>query len=308
MDQVVLKAYGKVNLGLDVTGRRSDGYHLVRMVMQTVDVYDEITVSRNEKGAILLTCNDPDIPTDERNLAFKAAAQVCGKYGLEPSVSIDIRKRIPAAAGMAGGSADGAAVIIAMDHLFELHMTAEEMDETALKLGADVPFCLRKGTYLAEGIGEKLTKLTDLAHCYMIIVKPDFGVSTPWAYKALDEYLEESVSSDRSPDGKCSLTGGHILQDRDSIHPDIDRLTDALDRRDISAISAHMGNILEVVVARRYPEITDIENKLYELGACKAMMSGSGPTVFGIFTDRETADNAFLHLGKDYHGKFKVEF
>lgn len=289
MDQVVLNAYGKVNLGLDVTGRRPDGYHLVRMIMQTVDVYDVITVSKNREGAILLTCDEPEIPTDERNLAYKAASLICGKYGLAPSVSIDIRKRIPAAAGMAGGSADGAAVITAMDRLFELHMTEEEMDETALKLGADVPFCLRRGTYLAEGIGEKLTKLPDLAPCSMIIIKPGFGVSTPWAYQALDKYLEEAAS-------------------QEGIHPDIDQLMAALERQDISGISANMGNILELVVARRYPEISEIKEKLYKLGALKALMSGSGPTVFGIFTDRNAADNAFFHLGEDYHGKFKVEF
>ena len=290
MDQVILKAYGKVNLGLDVTGRRPDGYHTVRMVMQTVDIWDEVTVSRNRKGSIVLTCDDPQIPADESNLAFKAASLICRKYDLAPSVSIDIRKRIPAAAGMAGGSADGAAVISAMDRLFDLHMTEAEMDETALKLGADVPFCLRRGTYLAEGIGEKLTKLTDLAPCSMIIVKPPFGVSTPWAYKALDQYLEEE-----SPVP-------------DDIHPDIDQLKAALDRKDINAVSAHMGNILELVVTRRYPEILKIRARLEELGAVKALMSGSGPTVFGIFTDNKAADDAFLRLEGGFHGKFKVEF
>ena len=290
MEEVFRKAYGKVNLGLDVVGRRPDGYHLVRMVMQTVDVYDDIVVRKGHAGSGLsLSCDHPEVPADERNLAWKAAELVCRKYGVEPSFSITITKRIPAAAGMAGGSTDGAAVILALNELLELHMTMDEMDEIALQLGADVPFCLRRGTYLAEGIGEKLTKLPDLAPCSMVIVKPPFGVSTPWAYKALDEYL-----------GSVPESG--------AAHPDIDLLMKALDRKDVSDIAAHMGNILESVVTREYPEILEIKKRLTDKGAVKALMSGSGPTVFGIFTDDKAAQEAFLCFEGGQYGKFKVEF
>ena len=290
MEEVFRKAYGKVNLGLDVVGRRPDGYHLVRRVMQTVDVSDDILVRKGSAGSgLALSCDHPEVPADKRNLAWKAAALVCRKYGIEPSFSIAITKRIPAAAGMAGGSTDGAAVILALNELLELHMTMEEMDEIALQLGADVPFCLRRGTYLAEGIGEKLTKLPDLAPCSMVIVKPPFGVSTPWAYKALDEYL-----------GSVPESG--------AAHPDIDLLMKALDRKDVSDIAAHMGNILESVVTREYPEILEIKKRLTDKGAVKALMSGSGPTVFGIFTDDKAAQEAFLCFEGGQYGKFKVEF
>ena len=290
MEEVFRKAYGKVNLGLDVVGRRPDGYHLVRMVMQTVDVCDDIVVRKGRAGrGLSLSCDHPEVPADERNLAWKAAMLVCRKYGIEPSFSITITKRIPAAAGMAGGSTDGAAVILALNELLELHMTMDEMDEIALQLGADVPFCLRRGTYLAEGIGEKLTKLPDLAPCSMVIVKPPFGVSTPWAYKALDEYL-----------GSVPESG--------AAHPDIDLLMKALDRKDVSDIAAHMGNILESVVTREYPEILEIKKRLTDIGAVKALMSGSGPTVFGIFTDDKAAQEAFLCFEGGQYGKFKVEF
>ena len=290
MEEVFRKAYGKVNLGLDVVGRRPDGYHLVRMVMQTVDVCDDIVVRKGHAGSGLsLSCDHPEVPADERNLAWKAAMLVCRKYGIEPSFSITITKRIPAAAGMAGGSTDGAAVILALNELLELHMTMEEMDEIARQLGADVPFCLRRGTYLAEGIGEKLTKLPDLAPCSMVIVKPPFGVSTPWAYKALDEYLGSAPESGAA-------------------HPDIDLLMKALDRKDVSDTAAQMGNILESVVTREYPEILEIKKRLTDKGAVKALMSGSGPTVFGIFTDDKAAQEAFLCFEGGKYGKFKVEF
>ena len=290
MEEVFRKAYGKVNLGLDVVGRRPDGYHLVRMVMQTVDVCDDIVVRKGHAGSGLsLSCDHPEVPADERNLAWKAAMLVCRKYGIEPSFSITITKRIPAAAGMAGGSTDGAAVILALNELLELRMTMDEMDAIALQLGADVPFCLRRGTYLAEGIGEKLTKLPDLAPCSMVIVKPPFGVSTPWAYKALDEYL-----------GSVPESG--------AAHPDIDLLMKALDRKDVRDIAAHMGNILESVVTREYPEILEIKKRLTDKGAVKALMSGSGPTVFGIFTDDKAAQEAFLCFEGGQYGKFKVEF
>ena len=299
LNSIEVKAYGKVNLGLDVTGKRDDGYHLVKMVMQTVDVFDEITVSRKdpEGPPLSLTCSwkDPGkalpegndlLPADSSNLAWKAAELIRREYGLTEGIHVDIRKNIPMAAGMAGGSADGAAVIKAMDRLFELGMSEVQMDRLAVKLGADVPFCLRHGTYLAEGIGEKLTRLCDLPHCYMVIVKPDFGISTPWAYKALDDLMEHETV----------------------IHPDIDALTDALQSGNIEEIAGKMGNILEFAAIKKFPGIQKIKDMLSSYGAVISLMSGSGPTVFGIFKDREMADAAYGGLEGGEYGKFKVEF
>ena len=291
MEEVCIKAYGKVNLGLDIVGRRPDGYHLVRMVMQTVDICDDITVSALPEaadcGKILLTCDDPKLPTDSRNLAYKAAEEVFASCKIQAGVRIDIVKRIPAQAGMAGGSADAAAVIRGMDRCFDLHMDLPEQDRIALQIGADVPFCLRRGTWLAEGIGERLTRLSDLSHCYMVIIKPDFGVSTPWAYKRFDE-LE---------------IPGHS-----AAHPDIDGLIKALKSNDMISAADSMGNILETAVIEAYPEIQYIKDSLVTYGAVKALMSGSGPTVFGIFNSEQKAQDAFMHLGGGKYGKFKVEF
>ncbi len=321
MNTVNVRAYGKVNLGLDVTGRRADGYHLVRMIMQTVNVCDELTISAEPVSAeeselqplidangdlsdahnaangreespflISLECNVPDVPTDNKNIAYKAAEIICREYGISAHIHININKNIPAAAGMAGGSADGAAVIRGLDEIFALHMSEEQKDSIALRLGADVPFCLRHGTYLAEGIGEVLTRVSDLPHCYMVIVKPDFGVSTPWAYKALDEYIKTH------PD------------DVGSMHPDIDRLIAALDEGSISKIAGSMGNILEIVTIEANPQIQEIKDSLERFGAIRALMSGSGPTVFGIFEEETAADEAIAFFSGREYGKFKVEF
>ena len=294
MDCISVKAFGKVNLGLDVIGRREDGYHLVKMVMQTVDVFDDVILSRtapsSEETLIRISCDVSSVPADHSNLAYKAAAEIYRRYRLQDPISIHIRKRIPVEAGMAGGSADAAAVIRAMDQMFSLQMVPEEQDEIALSLGADVPFCLRRGTYLSEGIGEKLTRVADLPHCSMILVKPDVSVSTAWAYRQLDDYL-------------------HFCKQGESIHPDIDRLVEALYNRSIDEVAEHMGNILELVTEPEYPVIREIKNNLMSYGAACALMSGSGPTVFGIFTDPEKAAYAFEHLGgEEEYGKFKVEF
>lgn len=329
MDHVNVRAYGKVNLGLDVTGIREDGYHLVKMVMQTVDLWDDITIfrkdipahgkesadiltcdvpkitpfgresaaalpcfvpgtaSHSQGSVITLSCDVPGIPADERNLAFRAAKEVIGRYGINTVIHIDIRKKIPMAAGMAGGSADAAAAILGLNELFDLKMELEDMDKIALKIGADVPFCLRRGTYLAEGIGEKLTKLPDLQSCHMVIIKPPISVSTPWAYKALDQLQMEG---------------------KKAVHPDIDALMSALEAGDLSSMAKACGNILEVPVIEKYPEIGEIKQQLMENGALTALMSGSGSVVFGIFADLESAEEAFRKIKGEGYGKFKIEF
>lgn len=282
MDQIRLKANGKINIGLDVTGKRADGYHLVKMILQTVDLYDDVLVRKIPEG-IQVKTNKPFIPCDERNLAYKAAKAVIEYCGIKEGVRIDIGKRIPVAAGMAGGSTDAAAVLKAMDKMFELGLSMEVLDELAVKLGADVPFCMRRGTYLAEGIGEELTKLPDMPHCYCLLVNPGFGVSTKQAYERIDEI-------------------------EDLKHPDIERIISGLGRKDKWEVADAMGNVLEQAVIPEHPEIGMIKEKMKSLGAIGTMMSGSGPTVFGLFDTEAQQDKAFQAFEGEGYGKFKIKF
>lgn len=281
MDKACTKAYGKVNIGLDVTGRREDGYHFVKMILQSVDIFDEVAVRKQENGISVQT-NKPFLPTDERNLAYKAAKILIDEYGIKEGVHIDIGKNIPVAAGMAGGSTDAAAVLKLMDKIFELNMDQNEMDRIAVRLGADVPFCLRKGTYLAEGIGEKLTKLPDMPSCYLAIINPHFGISTKWSYEQLDKMTEIK-------------------------HPDIDGIINAMGAHDLEKVSAEMGNVLEKAALEKYPQIQEIKDKLLSAGAMGSLMSGSGPTIFGIFADEEKCNRGLdLFKGEEY-GRFKSQ-
>lgn len=281
MEQACVKAYGKINIGLDVTGRREDGYHLVKMILQTVDLYDEISVRKQEKGITVQT-NKPFLPTDERNLAFRAAKILMDEYGIEEGVRIDIGKNIPVAAGMAGGSTDAAAVLKLMNDIFELNIDKEKMDQIAVKLGADVPFCLRKGTYLAEGIGEELTRLPDMPHCYLAIINPNFGISTKWSYEQLDKMT-------------------------DIKHPDIDGIIRALGAHDLERVSLGMRNVLEKAALEKYPQIQEIKDKLKSAGALGTLMSGSGPTVFGVFTDEEGCIRGLEQFKGEGYGRFKSQ-
>lgn len=282
MDKIRIKAYGKINIGLDITGRREDGYHLVKMILQTVDLYDEVLVRKQSEG-IMLKTNRPFLPCDERNIAYKAAKAMIERFDIREGVRIDIGKHIPVAAGMAGGSTDAAAVLKAMNRLFALHAEPDVLDEIAVKLGADVPFCLRHGTYLAEGIGEELTKLPDMPPCFALLINPGFGVSTKEAYRRIDE-LE------------------------DPAHPDIDSVIAGLGRKDAAHVAYAMGNILELAVIPLHPEIQEIKDRLMEAGAMGAMMSGSGSTVFGLFDTEEKRDKAFAMFEGEGYGKFKIKF
>lgn len=267
MDDIRLKALAKINIGLDVTGCREDGYHLVRMIMQTVHLFDSIQMARMKKKGIKLTVNMRFLPTDEHNLAYRAAKLLMDQYGIADGIHIDIKKCIPIAAGMAGGSADAAAVLYGMNRIFDLRLSGGQLAEYGLRLGADVPYCLMRGTALAEGIGERLTKLPPMPRCPVLIAKPGVSVSTKWVYENLQ--LREDVR-----------------------HPDIDRLSADIEAHDLKRIAAHMGNILEEVTVKEYPVIRQIKELMIKHGALNAMMSGSGPTVFGLFEDRETAKRA----------------
>ena len=266
-------AYGKINLGLDVTGRRDDGYHLLKMIMQSVGIYDTLTFSKNDSPDILIATNRDYLPTGPKNLIYRAVDLIREEYGIKDGISINLEKGIPVAAGMAGGSADAAVAILAMNEMFELGMDPDRMSSLGLRLGADIPFCIRGGTCLAEGIGEKLTSLPAMPDCSILIIKPGFGISTKYVYQAIDEI---SI-----PD-----------------HPDIDGIAEALRNGDISRICAAMGNVLELVSCREHPGIEKIKDSMRTMGADAAMMTGSGPAVFGIFTDAGKAEKAFGYFKK----------
>ncbi len=267
MDEIRLKALAKINLGLDVTGCRPDGYHLVRMIMQTIHLFDSVQMAKTEKPGICLTTNMRFLPTDEHNLAYRAAKILMEEFHISQGIQIDIKKCIPVAAGMAGGSTDAAAVLYGVNQMYGLGLSPKQLAKRALTLGADVPYCLMRGTALAEGIGEKLTRLPSIPRCPVVIAKPGISVSTAWVYQ-------------------------NLVLDRKTVHPDIDRLLKDIRRRNLKRMASHMGNILEDVTVKEYPVITQIKEHLKGHGALNAMMSGSGPTVFALFGEREKAKQA----------------
>lgn len=267
MDRLELKALGKINLGLDVLGRRENGYHDVRMVMQTVYLYDRIIMKKSKTPGIRLETNLYYLPVNENNLAYQAAQMLIDEFHMEEGVSIQLDKHIPVAAGMAGGSSNAAAVLFGMNRMFSLGLSQKELMERGVKLGADVPYCIMRGTVLAEGIGEILTPLSPMPKCYVLIAKPAISVSTKMVYEKLDS---------------------HEIED----HPDIDGILAGLKAGDLKKVAGSMGNVLERVTVDAYPVIDQIKKMMIKEGALNAMMSGSGPTVFGIFEEKATARKA----------------
>lgn len=267
MNTIQMKALGKVNLGLDVVRRREDGYHEVRMIMQTVQLYDKISIAKRDKAGIHIKTNLAFLPVNENNIAYKAAKMLMEEFGIQTGVSINIEKHIPVAAGMAGGSTDGAAVLYGMNRLFNLRLSKKQLMERGVKLGADVPYCIMRGTVLSEGIGEILTPVTALPDCCMLIAKPPVSVSTKYVYE-------------------------HLKLDDSICHPDIDGMVAALEAKDLHGVTSRMGNVLETVTAVEHPEIEEIKRIMVREGALGALMSGSGPTVFGIFDDKEKGQHA----------------
>lgn len=275
MEWVERKAYAKVNLGLDVLRKRPDGYHDVRMIMQTVDIYDELWLGKRKEQGILLQAEDADVPEDEVNLAYQAARLMREQFSITQGVEIKLKKNIPIAAGMAGGSSDAAAVLQGMNQLFELGLQDEELCRLGVQLGADVPYCIKGKTALSEGIGEILTPVAPPPECVVVIAKPACSVSTKYVYENLK--LDEGV-----------------------VHPDIDGLMEAMAGGDLRGMTAKMGNILESVTVRKYPVIGEIKDFLRGKGAWGALMSGSGPTVFAVFAkgEQERAAAAARELGE----------
>ena len=263
-DTITLKALAKINLGLDVLGRRENGYHDVRMVMQTIYLYDNVTLTKTEETGIHLECNLFYLPVDETNIAYKAAKLLMDEFGIKEGVRIVLDKHIPVAAGLAGGSSNAAAVLVGMNRLFSLGLSGEDLMKRGVSLGADVPYCVMRGTVLAEGIGEILSPLSPLPKCCVLIAKPGISVSTKTVYEKLDS---QEIA----------------------VHPNIDGILEGLEEQNIQKIAASMGNVLEAVTIGDYPIIEQIKDVMKESGALNAMMSGSGPTVFGIFEDRAKA-------------------
>ncbi len=260
------RAYAKINLGLDIIGQRADGYHLVRMIMQQIGLQDRLTFQRSDAPGIRLRVSEkstlPDLeqmPTDDRNLIVRAAQAVMDHYGIRSGVELLLEKHIPMAAGMAGGSTDCAAALQGTAELFETGSTPEELAELGVRLGADVPYCLMGGTALSEGIGEKLTPLPPLQGFRYLIIKPEFGVSTKEVYQAYDALPAKEVT-----------------------HPDIDGMAEAIRRGEPAGVMQRLGNVLELVTVKLHPEILRIEERVREEGISATIMTGSGPTVFGM--------------------------
>ena len=279
MDICQMNAYAKINLGLDVVCRLDNGYHEVRMVMQTVGIYDVLTFERFDfkegQPQIVITTDSGDLPTDENNLIYKAAKLMIEQYHIREGVRIHLDKHIPIAAGMAGGSADAAATLKGINSLLGLQIPREELMTLGVRIGADVPYCILGGSALAEGIGEKLTVLPAAPSCYLVVAKPDIDVSTRHVYEHLDEE---------------GITG----------HPDIDGMVAAISEDDLSGVVSRLGNVLEDVTVKEYPIIRSIKERMLELGAKGSLMSGSGPAVYGIFDDEETALSAYQQICEEH--------
>ncbi len=271
MKELNLKALAKINLGLDVLRRREDGYHQVRMVMQTVRLHDRIWMRKLPRQEIQVQTNLYYLPCNENNLVYKAAKLLMEEFQIPGGVAIELKKHIPVAAGMAGGSSDAAAVLFGMNLMYRLRLSRQQLMERGVKIGADVPYCILRGTALAEGIGEELTPLPPAPRCPVLIAKPPISVSTRFVYE-------------------------NLKLDADMVHPDIDGLLSAISDQDAEQMAGCMGNVLETVTIPHYPVIRELKEHMLEHGAMNALMSGSGPTVFGLFRDKKTAIAAMENL------------
>lgn len=273
MDTLNLKALAKINIGLDVLRKREDGYHEVRMIMQTIHLFDRLKIQKTKEAGIELSSNLYYLPVNENNLIYKSAKLLMDEFGIQEGIKVQLEKHIPVAAGMAGGSTDAAATLYGLNKMFDLGLSMEQLKERGAKIGADVPYCLMRGTALAEGIGEKLTALPPMPKCPVLVAKPGVAVSTKFVYENLN--LKENA-----------------------MHPDIDKLIEDIGNKDLQQTACDMGNILETVTVEHYPEIAELKKIMVEAGALNSLMSGSGPTVFGLFEDDKTAKRAYKAVRK----------
>lgn len=271
MDKLQLKAYGKINLGLDVIRKRPDGYHDLDMIMQMVDVYDDVIIEKKAGEEIVVKADAAVLSNGKDNLAYMAVKMLFDEFGIKSGVEITIHKRIPIAGGMAGGSSDCATTLIGINEMFNLGLSKQQLMERGVKLGADVPYCVLGGTAIARGIGEVLTPLPTPPQCHVIIAKPPISVSTAYVY-------------------------GHIRPDEITKRPDIEQMTLAIKEQDLNKLSDLLYNVMEEVTVSEYPVIEKLKSIMLENGALNSIMSGSGPTVFGLFDDREKAQAAMKAL------------
>ncbi|MCX7695508.1 MAG: 4-(cytidine 5'-diphospho)-2-C-methyl-D-erythritol kinase [Caloramator sp.] len=268
---MIIECPAKINLSLDVVGKREDGYHLLEMIMQTVSLYDKVKITKDKETSVI--CNNINVPSDRSNIAYRAVELMKQRFEIQDNFKIEIEKNIPVAAGLAGGSTNGAAVIKGINEMYSLNLSKEEMKEIGLKLGADVPFFFEGGTCLVEGIGERLTKLNNVS-CSIVLAKPPINVSTKYVYQNLK--LDEIAH-----------------------HPNTKRIIDYIKNNDIKMLAASMVNVLENVTIKEYPIIYEIKNIMMEFGALGSLMSGSGPSVFGIFEEKADAIKCHNRL-RDY--------
>lgn len=282
---IKIKAPAKINLTLDVTGRRNDGYHNLEMVMQTISVYDELEISilpENPEKPIIFNMDKelPDKIPPEKNLVYKAASVMKEKYNIKNSFNIFLKKNIPAAAGLAGGSTDCAATLTAINRLCQLGLTDEELCQTGVSLGADVPYCIKKGTMLSQGIGDILSPLPALGQIWLVLINPGISVSTAYVYK-------------------------HLELDKFPCHPGTDKMIKAIQDNNIQHIASCLFNVMETVTIKEYPVLDEIKKYLSDNGAEGALMSGSGPTIFGIFENDDKAKAAY-HKAKKVYSNFNI--
>lgn len=277
-NRAIAKSYAKINLTLDVLGKLENGYHEVKMIMQSVNLFDLIIIDKQRHG-IKISTNTKSIPNNHKNIAYKAAELFFSETGISGGAKILIHKNIPVCAGLAGGSGNAAAVLCALNLLYNTDLSDKKLEELALKLGADVPYCLSGGTQLAEGIGEKLTALPPLSGTPVLLVKPPVNISTASIYQKID--FAENLT-----------------------HPDTDTVIDAIKCGDIYEVGKNISNIMETVTKAECPEISEIEEKMLSFGAIGAIMSGSGPTVFGLFPDNSSAKKACDYFQEIYDEVF----
>lgn len=278
---IKIKTRAKINLTLDVLAKRKDGYHEVEMIMQSIDLYDELEFKITQ-GDILIHCDHSEVPEDEKNIVYTAAQQLKREYNIDKGVEISIHKNIPVAAGLAGGSSNAAGTLKALNQLWELNLPLNTLMELGGRIGADIPFCLLGGTVLAKGIGDRLRPLSPLPTTWLVLVKPSFSVSTSWAYQ-------------------------NINFDKGLRHPNTKKVLEAIKKGNIEGVMPYLENVLEGVTANAYPEINIIKNLMLNLGARGVLMSGSGPTVFGICKNKGQAQEIHKQLKKKYRDVFVVK-
>ncbi|NYB74699.1 4-(cytidine 5'-diphospho)-2-C-methyl-D-erythritol kinase [Sedimentibacter hydroxybenzoicus DSM 7310] len=272
---IKLYSYGKINLFLDVKGKLENSYHSIRTVMQSIDLYDEIQLISTEDNKILIECNSPSIPLNEENTCYKAASHIKEKYHINSGVIIKINKVIPSEAGLAGGSSNSAAVIKGLNKLWKLNLSVEELLSIGVNIGADVPFCINGGTYLAEGIGEKLTKLNDFKWDYILLIKPEFSMSTAFVYN-------------------------NLTTDNYNLHTN-NKIINYIKHDDYLSTAKSTANTLERVVEKFHPEINDIKNIMLQEGAISSLMTGSGSAMYGLFPDIKSLNSAYDAFKGIYH-------